>query len=170
MEIFSNLNGHFQIFYIVQLFFCTINYDRSVFRIYLALHSTVPIAKSDMAHGDSAVVFFWQGIMMIMMMNAWLSDMLGLLLPIAGPSASRPPPLAEAVGTADCQHDSRDDDHVEELWQFRGIYSATKQLSVCRYLLGNTHRNRWTSEQRVEVGRMYVNHFMRKCQKIKKPN
>lgn len=77
-----------------------------------------------------AGAFFWQGIMMIMMMNAWLSDMFGLLLPIAGPSAFRLAPLAEAVGIADCQHDRRDDDHVEELWQFRGIYSAAKQLSV----------------------------------------
>jgi len=49
-------------------------------------------AKADKFHGDIIFGFvcfffsfslFWQGIMMIMMMNAWLSDLLGRLLPIA---------------------------------------------------------------------------------------
>jgi len=53
-------------------------------------------AKADKFHGDIIFGFvcffshfsllsslFWQGIMMIMMMNAWLSDLVGRLLPIA---------------------------------------------------------------------------------------
>lgn len=56
--------------------------------------------------------FRCQGIMMIMMMNAWLSDLLDRLLPIAtvaatfSPAPPPPPsPMAPLASIADCQHD-----------------------------------------------------------------